>query len=355
MGDIGDDITTSVPSVGAVGTQYATDINAILTEVIARLEARVNMSSLLPADAGLDMNGNTLTNVDSLSLYPQSSAPSGAPFGRFAYYNGEVYAVTPAGVVQLTSSGAVNTASTGSITGDFGTGPERVTFVNADERYDFWDDQGAGGYAIVRSRQFDYIDEATARVLSLKAPSTISAGYTLNLPIANPASSKVLFTTSAGQMTYADSANSVTSFAIGAIDLYHSVRTQRHLGRGYGPIKTVTGSSPTENDYGVMAHGSGSSSWRVQLPVPPVGKRITSVSCFYNSTGAVSNTISWRIYDGSLSLIKASASSSASGTQTITATANYTVATNDACVVVEFAAGATAISLLAWAVNYDFV
>lgn len=70
---IGDPISTSVPSVGASGPGYATDINALLQEYKNRLTVKVPYSSLV-AGAAPGSNRSALTVNSAGSIDPNSAS-----------------------------------------------------------------------------------------------------------------------------------------------------------------------------------------------------------------------------------------------------------------------------------------
>lgn len=208
MGQIGDGISTAVPSVNAVGTQYATDINAILDEVIARLTVKVPIGSIRAGQVGesLDMNSTPILNAQYVQLYTGSS--SGAPYNRLAQVGGDLYWVNSAGGVRITSGSTLDASSLAGIIGDYGGGnPAKVEFHDGTETYRFWDDQSLSQWAIVKARRFDVVDEATSRSVNITPKATISASYGLQLPPATPAAgNSLLALNNAGDMALAESA-----------------------------------------------------------------------------------------------------------------------------------------------------
>lgn len=208
---IGDTITQAIPTVGTLGTGYATAVNAFLTEVKTRLESKVAFSSLL-ASGTLDMLGKPLANAQYVSFASQGVVPSGSPSGRFEYYNGEMYVVTAAGAVQLTSAGALSVTSAGGIGGDYGgANPAQVRFVDADERYDFYDDFSLGEWGYVRALGVDIAGGVTSAVRARLAYGGVGS-YVLTLPATLPAANtSVLVVNNAGQMFHNDSTNTITN------------------------------------------------------------------------------------------------------------------------------------------------
>lgn len=208
MGSIGDDFTTDVPAVGAAGDQYAQDVDDILDEVIARLSTPVPVGSIAAAQSGetLDMNAQGVVNAGYLQLYDLAATPAGPPYNVWAAYNGDVYWVGAAGVIQLTAGGNINVAGVGAIVGDYGgSNPAAVAFVDATETYEFYDSFSAAQWAIVKARQLDLVDEASGRVVHVKPSAAIAATYTAQFPVDDPAAGVSLMTMDLnGLMDFAD-------------------------------------------------------------------------------------------------------------------------------------------------------
>jgi hypothetical protein len=250
---IGDTITQAIPSVGTLGTGYATSINAFLTEVKTRLESKVAFSSLL-ASGTLDLLGQPLVNAKYVGFAQQSITPAGAPTGRYEYYNGEFYAVTAAGVVQITAGGALNVASAGIIGGDYGgANPASVRFSDADERYDFYDDFGLGEWGYVRALGFDVAAGVTSSFRARLAFGGVSS-FTVTLPSTLPgAPNRALVTLDdAGQLTHNGASAKVTS------DAYFDANLQLSLSRYIGIVGT--GSKNTFIDGNSVQLGNGANS-----------------------------------------------------------------------------------------------
>lgn len=91
--------------------------------------------SALNITSALSLAGNQLTNVASATLTDGNNATVA---GTIYYHNNEFYLVDGTGTIQLTSAGAINVSSTGTIGGDYGgSNPANVTYVNATAEYLF--------------------------------------------------------------------------------------------------------------------------------------------------------------------------------------------------------------------------
>src|SRR6266550_3465701 len=99
-GNIGDAISQTIPTVGASGTQYATDIDAFLTEVKGRLNVKVPRASL--AAGALDLASNALQNASYVSVASAGGTPT-TPASSIQQNGGDLYWVTASGQVKITS------------------------------------------------------------------------------------------------------------------------------------------------------------------------------------------------------------------------------------------------------------
>lgn len=198
MGNIGDAISETIPAVGTSGTTYATNINAFLTEVKARLEADVPRASLAAGD--LDLNGDDLQNAGYLGLATAASTPT-TPVGSLQRYGNNLYWINNAGAVQITSGTSLNTTLVGGITGDYGgANPAQLRFVDADLEYYAYDDYAGGAWARVWARNFDIAAGATS---AFRARLAFGGGgnVTYTLPSAAPAAAAFLQMDTSGNIT----------------------------------------------------------------------------------------------------------------------------------------------------------
>lgn len=198
MGNIGDTITQTIPNVGASGTQYATDIDAFLTEVGVRLAAKVPRTSL--ASGALDLASQPLQNASYVSVAAAGGTPT-TPASSIQQFGGDLYWVTGSGQVKITNGNALNTATIGGITGDYGgVNPAQFRFVDADQEYYAYDDFGGGAWARVWAKNYDIAAGATSAVRARLAYGG-AGSYTMTLPAALPGSTLLMQMDSTGQIT----------------------------------------------------------------------------------------------------------------------------------------------------------
>lgn len=197
MGSQGDVFPYSVPAVGSAGTGYATTINNILTELSARSAGKVPFSAL--QGGSLVMGNIPITTAKYVQFSEQLITPGASPVGRIEYYNSEFYLVTAAGAVKMTSGGAINVTGVFGISGDFGgVNPAAVRFVDATNKYEFYDDFGGTIWGYVKGRGFDIANSSTGTFRArLLYGSASNADFTLP-PL--PASSAALYVTTGGSI-----------------------------------------------------------------------------------------------------------------------------------------------------------
>jgi hypothetical protein len=370
MGSIGDSFGLSVPAVGSAGPTYASTINSILTEAMARLETRVPSGSLAPWSGAVDANNNRLDNASALGLYEQVVSPTGTPYGRLVRYGGNLWYVDSSGPCQITNGPDLNAGSIGGIGGDYGSpDPAQVVFVGGDETYEFYDNFAASEWALVKARGFSVIDEggSACRIL----PHATQSAFDLFLPQNDPASgTSVMTLDSAGQMGLAESGSAVTQFSVAAQDLKHTTRVQWYHGGtaslavddGADWLVDAGGNTDTEITadlfrYPRAAAKAATESVARVFPMPEVGKRLVSVAVkVVNPAGSTCTVSCYRVTTTTATLM-ASDNTAGTGTVTVTVALNHTVATDQGLLVRVGWVGGTGntSALYAVAITYDYV
>lgn len=222
---IGDPFTTAVPAVGAIGPQFATDINAILTEVIARLSVKVPVSSV-NFNSNLNLAGSTFTNVGSITLVNSPTSPAATPINRVTAFNGDFWWVSPAGPVQVTTGATLNAAAVGGITGTYGgANPAQFRYDSVNTRYDAYANFSTGTWAYVRALGFDIAGGATSTAFArLAFLGTLNRTFTLPTDFASTADNKPLYIDSSGQIIVGHTSSK--SFTYSAAGMSAAVATQ---------------------------------------------------------------------------------------------------------------------------------
>lgn len=270
---IGDSFTLPIPSVGDSGTGYAVKVNAILTELIARVSADVPFSAL--SGTTLDMDNVPVVDARYVGLYEQVSSPGASPVGRLENYQGNLYWVNTSGAVRITLGATLDFSVAGSIGGDYGgANPALVTFDDAAERYEFYDNSTTNTWAFIRARGLDIAND-TAGTEYVQVRYGGAGSYTLNLPETLPSAGRaVLVLDNTGNLAMNDGTNTITNDMVlgGTTKIKHGSRTV-HCGALSG--LTISGSISTALEYPVVGVGP----WVYLVPIRPEnGHKITSVT-----------------------------------------------------------------------------
>lgn len=339
MGNIGDSISTTNPSVGDSGTGYASALKAIIDEVIVRLTKQVPISSIAAGSVGeqLDLNNIGLNNAQYLQMYAQASPPSGAPFGRLGSYAGNLYYVDSSGAVQITDGPNLNAAALNGITGDYGgADPARLNYVNATQSYYFWADMVNAAHAYVEAASFRAFDDGSGDYVNIVAEPT-AGSYSLSLPAELPTAGKVsaIAINEFGLLELAETIGPITeSFSV-TDGVKHGDETTWHNPSEFHNY-TQTG-SPSVNADGTF-NAAATYTQRFYLPAPPVGRRLKGVSVRVQmaTTNTTLCTVSLKkVVDEVESAVGSNGTDGTNGGTpvTVTATATETVVTNEYFVV----------------------
>ncbi len=290
MGNIGDPVTPSVPAVGSAGPQFATDINAILTELVARLSAKVPLASI-STNSTLNMTGSPITNVGYLTLTDTLVAPGASPVNRVTTFGGNLYYVGPSGAIQLTTGGTLNAAAIGGITGDYSAaGPMQFRYTTATTKYEAYSNFAGGVAGYVRALGFDVAASATsaffARLLFGGA-----ANKTYTLPPTAPTSLTLpMYMDTSGNMSAGHGAKTYSFAPFGA----------QGTPLGQLEFNQVSGSIGLQKNV--------NTSVTAVFPINgiPVGTKLTSMTCDFTQATASSISASFVKYTGGTQIQSAS-------------------------------------------------
>ena len=286
MGNIGDPITPSVPVVGAAGPGFATDINAILTELVARLSAKVPLSSI-NANSTFNLAGSPITNAGYITLTDLLSAPGATPTNRLTAFGGNLFYVGPSGVCQITVGTQLNAAAIGGITGDYSSaGPMQFRYNTANTRYDSYANFGTNTWAYVRALGFDIAGGATSSVSARLAFGGL-ANLTFTLPATLPAANQILSVDNTGAIT----AGTTTALASGnSIQLSgagvykHGTKTI-HKALLAGDARVTAGTLVNSGLIGTGVQMDVSTTANIKMPELPSFCRIINVTATFDTAG----------------------------------------------------------------------
>lgn len=357
---IGDPFDTDVPAVGASGTAYASDINDLLDEIVARLEDEVPVSSIADADAALNMNNQAVQSLSYAGFYEQESAPSGAPYNRLSVHGDELYYVSAGGVVQITDSGGLNAAALGGFGGDYGSGPESADFVNATETYEFYDDAAQSQWALLKSRGLDIVDETSGYRTRLTSSASIAADQAYALPPADPASGvSVLVINSSGNILLAENASPTNVFTT-VLPKHGDLEEVFAPSTLYWAKTTGSGSPGTNSSTHIITDATNTYTIRVDVPPVPIGRRLKNVSVYVtNPTGSTCTVTVYPVTIGSVGASIGTANTSSVGNVLVSCNVTANTAAADKFYVFDVAfTGGAAVqtrAVLSVTRTYDYV
>ncbi|MBP9862676.1 MAG: hypothetical protein KBD62_32280 [Kofleriaceae bacterium] len=173
-------------------------------------------------NADLTMASNALTNIGSLGFAEITALASGSRRLFFSSADHELYVRTNGGTnVKITNGAALNISIVGGIVGDYASVGAEVAYNDANDRYTFKQETGAGAvkqWATMASGHVDIYEQlatASATTISnrvrLSSPAALAASYAMTFPAALPGSTQILQVSSTGAITASNTvANAVT-------------------------------------------------------------------------------------------------------------------------------------------------
>lgn len=337
MGSIGDAFTPTVPSVGSSGTQYAVDINAALLELITRVSSPVPFSAL--SGSTLDLNNIPAIDFQYLGLYEQPSSPGVSPVGRLERYQNNLYWVGQSGAVQLTNGASINISSAGGFGGDYISAAALATYVDAQTRYEFYDNTAGTVWAFLRARGID-VGGTAGSTNFVRIDTGGTANYTFRLPATLPGANRsVLVISNTGQVEDNSATDTIsnTVHLAANVDIVQSGTGKiQHGDRTLycAPILTVSTGTWAElfaDSYQSTVAGIG----RFKVMGLQSNWRIKSVKVWMNKLTVGATTVNLQRYVAGGASLLATANTTTSGVTSVTATAGspHTMTTGDVIIV----------------------
>lgn len=200
-------MSLDLPVVGVTpGPIYSVKIKEAL-ETIDDHDHTSGKGAKIPASGlniqtDLELNGNALTETESVEFTSQSATLSGNE--KIYSVNGELYYNNDDGTpVKITSGAGLNLASTGTIGGDYGgVGVTAdVSYSDLSKVFSFTRASGVGAEITCSEVNLQYPTTGTAPV-TIKAPNITSGSYDITLPEAQADTDDVIAFTSAGVASF---------------------------------------------------------------------------------------------------------------------------------------------------------
>lgn len=191
----GSNLNLDLPSLSDTMATVVSKLVAAVSAIEDDLAPKITAGEL-NINAALDMGGNALTDCTSVQL-AAGNTPSAV--GSIFYENGEFFAIDAAGTVQLTLNGAVNVASQGGFTGDYGKPGvnAQAYYDSASTQYRFFSDTAV--YADLVARNLFL--EGSGGNVEIKNDPSLATSYTVTLPAALPSAARPLFIDDTGALS----------------------------------------------------------------------------------------------------------------------------------------------------------
>jgi hypothetical protein len=198
-----------LPAVSTTpGPEWATKVNQALLDIAEHTHSTGDGVKVTQAginiNNNLELNGNSLTEVKTVRLEDQGAPLATASDLSCLYQvSGDIYWRNAAGTsIQLTSGGAINIASVGTIGGDYGQPGVTASVAYSDTTKTFTFLKASGEAAKMFTGTLNVANEAFGSLSVAIGADAATASYNLVLPIAPPANDSVLSFTSAGVGTF---------------------------------------------------------------------------------------------------------------------------------------------------------
>jgi len=204
-----------VGPTGQIGPTWATNNNEAFT-LIDSHDHTSGKGSRVPTagisiNADLSMGGYNLTNTNTTKYNSLGSALSSSFTNSVYVVGGELYFNDAAGTdVQLTSGGAINVASLGTITGDYSTSTADLNYSDITKTFTF--KQSATATAFISCGSISIFENvAGAKFTTLQNTTSQASDQVITLPASFPGSTKVLSLSASGVLATGVSNTVVTA------------------------------------------------------------------------------------------------------------------------------------------------
>lgn len=238
--------TTTTPNMNLIlptpgqepGPLYAADLNAAFTTVdlhthVAGQGVQIPTAGLLiNADLPLN-NAYNLVQARSLRMTSQSAALAlVADINSVYVVNGDLWYNDVNGVqIQITVAGAVNTASSGNISG-MGATTASVVYTTVNSRFSFYSNTNTPAPIYVGPIRLG-VNTASPKTITIAPNAAQAADYNLTFPAAAPAAGQILNSDASGNLTW-------QTDAIGRLPLGSVIATFPNLSGAYSCSTTTS-------------------------------------------------------------------------------------------------------------------
>jgi hypothetical protein len=241
-------LTLPDPS-STVGPDWATDLNNAITLVDSHTHSTGSGVPVptggLNINADLSLNSFNLKTIRALIMNSQSGVLTlPADIGCLYQAAGDLYYNNGGGTaIQLTSGSGLNAASIGAIGGDYSTSTASLFYTSASTLFTFWSNTNVPAKIDVGPIVLRTIATPTNGI-TLNAPASLAAGYSLTLPGALPGSTMFVACASDGTISFTNSMVALSLSSTLAVSGAATFNGNVTLGDAAGDTLTIT-ATPT--------------------------------------------------------------------------------------------------------------
>lgn len=241
------------------GPDWSEELNTAMTSVDAH-DHTSGYGQQVPSaginiNADLPMNSKNLTSIRSLRMSTQASTlVLASDVGCLYQVSGNLYYNNGSGTaIRITVGSALDASTIGGIGGDYATSTASMFYTNSSKTFTLWQDTSTPAKLDLGDIILRNISTPT-NAITLKAPGSLAASYSLTLAGALPASTMFVACDSSGNLSFTNSL--VTMTLSGAITVSGTATFNGAvmLGDAAGDNITITGTLtsnliPTDSTY----------------------------------------------------------------------------------------------------------
>lgn len=290
-----------LPTVSVTaGPTWAAMITAALEQIAEHSHSTGDGVKVTPSginiNSDLTVAGYNVTNIRSARLSSQGAVINeGTDLGCVVNVNGDLYWINNAGTpVQLTSGGAINIASVGTIGGDYGQPGVNASVNYSDITKTFTFLQNSGEGAQVFTGTLNIANEASGALSVSLGASESTTSYSLTLPLSAPSDDTFLSFDSAGQGTFRTMTGTTGEVTVTSGSTTHQVSLPSTITKSvtlsgnntHSGTNTFSGttSHSGNNTFSGSVSFTGSTSGRGIIPLGGILATASNLSGAYNCT-----------------------------------------------------------------------
>ncbi len=210
-----------LPTVSStIGPLYATENNNAFTTIDSH--NHTSGQGVLVPTSGLNINADlSFASFNATALRSARLSTNASPLALVTdlgclYRSGvDLWFNDGSGnQIQLTASGALNAASIGGIGGDYATSTASVAYSNSSKTFTFLQDTNKSSLLDTGTILLRRTDITSSAATTIQANPSLTAGWTLTLPTAVPASTSLVQIDSSGNLSFSNTPPTLASLTL---------------------------------------------------------------------------------------------------------------------------------------------